>query len=289
MLATLQRLYPEWGVTAVRLVGEGLENWVYRAETGRYGPLAVRVPRERWYHNDNDQGLDSRALLRQEAALADLMGSHGIPVPAVVAVHFSDEVDFLASTFVEGDGSEPRAEAMGQVAAAIHSVPCSPTPVLVGMNGRSLEEVLAERIIRRAAVVERLAGVNLPMPGRAELRSLLTWPGTRHAVLHMDFRPANLLTRCGEVAAVVDWSNALLGDPALDLARTAEYGLLTGGFLDGYASGEPFAHVPPDVEGLYRLDTAIMLAVVFLSEAPDRQSAGRQVRRILALNADLWR
>ena len=45
--------------------------------------------------------------------------------------------------------------------------------------------------------------------------------------------------------------------------------------------------VPAEVELLYRLDTAIMLAVVFLSEAPDPVAAARQVARVSELCAAL--
>ena len=93
--------------------------------------------------------------------------------------------------------------------------------------------------------------------------------GARRALLHMDIRPANLLTKSGALRGVVDWSNALIGDPALELARIAEYGFLTREFLAGYDDQTPFAQVPAAAELLFRLDTAVMLAVVFLSEAPE--------------------
>lgn len=100
----------------------------------------------------------------------------------------------------------------------------------------------------------------------------------------MAFRPANLLSYQGELKAVVDWTNLLIGDPSLELARIAEYGLLDEGFLSGYGAPNPFGHLPPGVETLYRLDTAVMLAVVFLSEAPDAELAKRQIERVQALH-----
>jgi aminoglycoside phosphotransferase (APT) family kinase protein len=102
-------------------------------------------------------------------------------------------------------------------------------------------------------------------------------------LLHMDARPANLLTHKGHILGLVDWSNALIGDPALELARIAECGYLTPEFLQGYGVADPFAHLPKAVEVLYRLDTAIMLGVVFLSEAPNEALAQAQVTRIQAL------
>jgi aminoglycoside phosphotransferase (APT) family kinase protein len=103
----------------------------------------------------------------------------------------------------------------------------------------------------------------------------------------MDMRPANVLTRDGHIVAVIDWSNALIGDPALELARIAEYGYLDAEFYAGYGMTDGFAHVPRSVELLYRLDTAVMLAVVFLSESPDPQCAQSQGQRVIKLSAQL--
>jgi aminoglycoside phosphotransferase (APT) family kinase protein len=96
----------------------------------------------------------------------------------------------------------------------------------------------------------------------------------------MDMRPANLLTWRSEIKVVVDWTNALTGDPALELARIAEYGHLTDEFRAGYG---PVTNTPRDLELLYRLDTAVMLAVVFLSEAPNAELGARQVARTVQL------
>jgi len=103
----------------------------------------------------------------------------------------------------------------------------------------------------------------------------------------MDARQANLLTRAGAVVGIVDWSNALIGDPELELARIAEYGALDSAFLEGYESPGPREMPPQQLELTYRLDAALMLAVVFLSEAPDPERARRQVARVLELRAAL--
>jgi aminoglycoside phosphotransferase (APT) family kinase protein len=128
--------------------------------------------------------------------------------------------------------------------------------------------------------VERLAGVRLALPEPDVLQALLERQTAASCVLHMDMRPANLLTWRSEIKAVVDWTNALTGDPALELARIAEYGHLTDEFRAGYGAA---AAVPKPVELLYRLDTAVMLAVVFLSEAPNAELGARQVARTVQL------
>lgn len=291
LLAKLQQIfrrsYPDWQVTGLAPLGSGLEFVVYRAESAAFGPIAIRVPRQRWFQNDNDQHLDSRSLLQQEMVLARHLGTHGIPTAAVHALHLSDDLDFLISARIEHDGSPALPEEMGRLAAAVHRAPAPPDLHLVAMNRPTLAATLAERITRRMAVVERLSGLNLPLPPAPELERLLHFPAARSAILHMDLYAPNMLCRKGHILALVDWTNALMGDPALDLARTAEYGHLSAEFLAGYGTTAPFAHVPPVVERLYRMDTAIMLAVVFLSEAPNAEHARHQVARVQELHAAL--
>jgi hypothetical protein len=71
-----------------------------------------------------------------------------------------------------------------------------------------------------------------------------------------------------------------VGDPALELARIAEYARLPENAIDldefrhGYASVRPVPDRREECWSVYHLDTAIMLAVVFTREAPQR--AGRQ-------------
>ena len=45
-------------------------------------------------------------------------------------------------------------------------------------------------------------------------------PNTSACLLHFDFHPGNLLFDDGDLAAVIDWTNAIVGDPRLDLGRT---------------------------------------------------------------------
>jgi hypothetical protein len=77
------------------------------------------------------------------------------------------------------------------------------------------------------------------------------------------------------IAALLDWSNALCGDPVLELARLEEYARMPENGIDPDAvrAGYAAVHELPDLNTptalLYRLDAAVMLALVFLSEAPD--------------------
>ncbi len=67
----LAREYPEWGSGALSVAGAGLNFLVCRAETARFGALALRTPWVATLVNDTDGVLDARRLLRQETALAE--------------------------------------------------------------------------------------------------------------------------------------------------------------------------------------------------------------------------
>ena len=118
-----------------------------------------------------------------------------------------------------------------------------------------------------------------PVAQRAALLAADPCPCRR--LLHMDLRPANVLVQCGRPVAILDWSNALVGDPALDLARAAEYGVLTPAALAAYGDPGGFALVPSTPrQVIYRLDTAVMLSHVFLDGAPDPEKARYYTDRV---------
>lgn len=279
--------YPEWRASGLRVAGAGLSFLVCRADTAAFGPVAIRAP---WYNHfvsDNDDGIAARQLLAQEAAIASHVGAHGIPVPAVHALHLGDDgCDFMVSEFIEQDRSRPDAASFGSLMRTIHTCP-PPTTPLVEQTDRPFGETIARRIDRRAIVFARLTGRPLDLPPVAELAATLAQGASRRSLLHMDARPENLFVRGGRIVAIADWANALVGDPALELARMEEWGHLGDEVLAGYGESRPFAALPPAVEVLYRLDAVLVLAIVFLSEAPAPAQAAPLVRRALSLAARL--
>lgn len=275
-------------VTNLRLVASGMEFVVCRGDSPGYGPLAFRVPWERHFANDNDESIDARDLLRQEAHLASHARGFGIPTPEVRHLHLGDDgFDFLVSEFMVHDGSVPDRREFGQLMRAIHDCPVPDiTPVMQG--GREIVDVITERLLRRSRVIEKIAGVDLALPDTDAIRGSLEQSTGRASLLHMNARPENLLTRRNGIMGIVDWSNALVGSPALDLARIEEYGHLDSDFQDGYGANEAI-DVPSSQRLLYKLDTAVMLAVVFLSEAPNSERAKPQIERVVNLYGEFRR
>jgi len=283
VLAAVRARWPEWEVDALAPVGAGLEFTVYRAVAVGHGEVAIRVPHARWISNANDPMIDARDLLAQEWAILTALHARGLPVPAPIACATGageDGLDLLVTAFVGSDGTEPDPREAGALLAALHALE-PPVARTVVQFDRPLAALLAERTARRVGVAASLTGEAIDGPSVERLETAIGTPAPT-SLLHLDFRPANLLCRDGRIAAVIDWSNALVGDPALELARVAESGLLDDAFIGGYGR-DPFAGVPRDRELAYRLDTAAMLAVVFLSEAPDPALARHHVERVVEL------
>lgn len=283
---TLHEARPEWAVHDLRHLGSGLSFEVLRAESCALGPVVIRTASHRVLDNDNDLMIDTRDLLRQEALLAGHLRRHGVPTPVVHWLHLGSDGDFLLSEFVASDSTAPAMREVGRLAALIHAAPV-PDVHLAEQGLLDVEDLIVTRLRRRFSRMQARASVSAELPPDAELRALLRWPAARRALLHMDLRAANLLCHEGHVQAVVDWANAVVGDPALELARIAEYGEVDADFLLGYEEIASLAPPPEPVETLYRLDTAVMLANVFLSESPAEDLARRQVHRVRELLARL--
>lgn len=284
--AVLDDRYPSWAVGPLTPVGAGLDAAVFRAPTAAFGEVAIRVPWARWISNDNDRALDARALLAKEELLANHLHAHGVPTPRAFALHRGDDdLDFLVSAYVPDDDSAEDPAALGAVVRAIHAAPVEPA-IAAALADGPLADTIATRLVERLAVVGRLAGAPVAAPPVDALRAALAGARYQPCVLHMDVRRTNIRTAAGAIRAIFDWSNALLGDPALELARAAEYGVRPAAFDAGYG---PLPPVSALVDTIYRLDTAVMLAVVFLSEDPDPAAAVRQVARVHALLGALER
>ncbi|HWO26308.1 MAG TPA: phosphotransferase [Kofleriaceae bacterium] len=283
----LARRRGEWAFGEVVLAGEGLECFVFRGTSPRLGDVAIKVPRCAVFENDNDLSVPAGALLRQEAEYAQHLREHGLAAPEVLALEVGDAAPaYLIQRYIEHDGGEPDPGELGRLIAAIHRLPLPPgRPVAQGAG--AVEGVIAERLARRARVVERIAGVAVPLPDRRALEAALALAGRPHRLLHMDARAANVLTEGGTIRAIIDWSNALIGDPYLELARIAEYGLAGAAFRAAYDA--PVAPPAPVLDCIYHLDVAVMLAVVFLSELPDPVRGPRQIERVLTLSRELER
>lgn len=284
------------GLVDVRLAGDGLEFTVYRAKSPRYsgigGDVILRVPKCNIYSNVNDPHLSGKELLQQELAIYSLLESSTVPVPRPYELlEVGGKVAMLAQ-YIESDGSPPSPEALGRGLAQLHLVSLPTGLTTVACEGCDVLTVLPRRIIHRLAEFRKFD----PQPhsqlpdtlSEDVLRSSIT--GLKRfspSLLHMDWRPANLRTRGGEVAAVFDFSNALVGPPAVEIFRVLELLDPDPAFLRSYAVLTPVPDVSLAEELCLRLDAAVMIALVFLSEAPDAQLAATRALRVRELYLEL--
>jgi aminoglycoside phosphotransferase (APT) family kinase protein len=281
LIEVLRQEYGQLGITGLRHIGEGMDAKVYRAYSPGLGPVAIKMPHSRWVSSGNEPRLDTRTLLRQEWQLSKHLRAHDLPTPEVFLLHADDAgVDFIISEFIESDGSGlPDAE-FGRLIRAIHDLPVPAIDLVASKPSADSDEVLAERITQRLKKLTAITGLPAGIPDiRAALSADRSAGGPR-SLLHMDMRPANILVRSRRPVAVLDWSNALVGDAALDLARAAEYGSLTTAALAAYGNCGTFSMTPRTPRQIvYRLDTAVMLSHVFLNGAPDQAKARHYIER----------
>lgn len=153
-----------------------------------------------------------------EFRLLNFLRAAGLPVPWPWYAAPSGEIfpgPVLVTEFVEGQadltptGGISRAVQSAQFLSQLHALRGAEAELpflrpLRGLGERPavLDETLSEGQIRD--VLEPL----WPPPSR-----------NAPAVLHGDFWPGNVLWRAGQLAAVIDWEDAALGDPLADLAN----------------------------------------------------------------------
>jgi aminoglycoside phosphotransferase (APT) family kinase protein len=285
---TLRDRYGHLAITGLREIGHGLDARVYRGESASLGPVAVRVPHARWLNSGNETQLDTRLQLRQDFDLSRHLRAHGLPVPEVFVLHTdSTGTDFTIAQYVESDDSELPDGEFGRLIRAIHEIPAPPLDLVCMESRDDADQVLAERIGDRLKNLAAVTGLDVRCPDIRAVLAADQGDGLPRRLLHMDLRPENILVRAGRPVAILDWSNALIGDPALDLARAAEYGSLTPAALAAYGDPGGFTMSPLTAlsprQAVYRLDTAVMLSHVFLDSAPDQAKARHYIERTKTL------
>jgi hypothetical protein len=269
-------------VKGIRQIGVGNEFYILYADLPE-GPAVIKIPKDKIFSNVNDAHIDSRVLLDQEFALmrhAKAEGIEQIPKP----IHDIEVEGFgaLIMSFVASDDSRPDEFELGKLLASIHSIKI-PEFELSAQEGHELPELIADRLHKRWKELKYFVSQLPDLPERDSILQGLESIRQTKRLLHMDFRQANFRMNDGKVVALLDWSNALIGHPALELARVAETGEVGPECIKGYSSIRDISKISPIAETIFRLDTATMLALVFLSENPDPERAPIAIKRVLEL------
>lgn len=164
------------------------------------GEWIVRLPRRE----------EVRESIRREVGLlAELGPSLPVPVPGVEAFRDTDEGAYVAYRKLPGkplrDPSPSVATELGRFLAALHGFrPSVELPPQQEYVERFVREVLPLLDANERARAERM------FAGRVR--------GPEPVLLHGDLGPAHILHDGTGVTGVIDWSDACLGDPALDFA-----------------------------------------------------------------------
>ena len=195
-------------IFALRLAG-GPPGWT--------GPLILRLQGD---HQDPRRSLREQAA---QNAVADL----GYPTPRVLDACADPGVLGGGFLVMERAAGRPMldaqrtgvARALVELQSRLHDLPAEPFLRAVDtVGGRALSTFdglfahLAARAGRRAH-----DGLRAPMDWLLAHRPA---EPARPAICHGDFHPQNVLMSAGAVTAVLDWPNAIVADPAYDIAAT---------------------------------------------------------------------
>lgn len=210
-------------------IGDGHSNLTYRID-GAARPLVLRRPPPPPVPKGSND-------VKREAHILTALAGSGVPLPEMVAVADAGEVldvPFSLMGLIEGEVvSEimpPRfdrpdlAHAMGfalvDVLAALHKVDWRG----VGLGNLGRPEGFNARHLARISTLVRDAGGGALL---SEFAALHDWldsncpPESGAALIHNDCRIGNVMWAAGDspqIAAVLDWELATIGDPLLDIA-----------------------------------------------------------------------
>jgi aminoglycoside phosphotransferase (APT) family kinase protein len=173
-------------------------------------------------HGENDLQRDPD-IAQHEFELLQVLSQHGIPVAPPVFVDKTGDLygqPVIVVEFVEGETrtsadpvpSDQSIQEMAYWLARIHRLDLTAFDLsfLIARDYRS-----EDRLARKpddSGLVEVIRSALLdagPEPS-----------GNSPALLHGDYWPGNLLWNGDQIVAIIDWEDALIDDPIIDLART---------------------------------------------------------------------
>lgn len=221
----------------------GFESVIYRfqleaAPTEFSGPLILRLLRR----------LDDPERAAREAVVQNTVLRLGFPAPRVMLYMRSAEelgAPFLIMERAPGHTLTPEFEGLGRgrswrellllivrmprmagaaistlarTQADLHRLPGSEVLNAFALEGLSTAPLTLEG---------RLDSLIRQAEGFPDLRRVVTWliehrppEPERRVICHCDFQPFNVLVADGKVTAVLDWANAAVGDPTMDVAAS---------------------------------------------------------------------
>ncbi|MBY0121978.1 phosphotransferase family protein [Bacillus sp. S/N-304-OC-R1] len=272
----------DWAIDEISFFANGVINAVFLVKEKNLGRLAVRIP---WRSEEQMMDKESSAILslKKEAALSEHCFKHHLPVPKVHKLYLSENINFLVSDFIDGDDKEISSFAIGELTSQLHHIPIDGLSI-IGQDGRSLPSIISKRITSRAGTLGGLMKQDFLIPSTEELERVLNSSQINDCLLHLDIRHPNLIGKQGHIKAIVDWDNAFIGNPIMELMRISEsQELHVEEFLKGYRDLSILERTDGLIQNIYRLDTALMLAILFTTFVPDSLKREYYVNRVQML------
>jgi aminoglycoside phosphotransferase (APT) family kinase protein len=163
-------------------------------------------------------------IAQDEFRLLQFLQAVGVPAPVPYLADSSDEIfesPYIVVSYMEGKPEFAPADLpnlLAQMAAQLarlHQI--DGLQVALSFLPRQ-EKVIADWLQRRPATVD-------DSMSERRIRDTLAavWPlpqRNRSVLLHGDFWPGNLLWQAEQLAGIIDWEDATVGDPLVDLGKT---------------------------------------------------------------------
>lgn len=210
--ALLRTAAPQWADLPLSLFAEGWDNAMWRLGAD----LVVRLPR---------RALAVPLITNEQRALPEIgpaLAALGIrtPIPVLAGapndvfprpwsvIPWIDGANALASSRVENSSWAPR---LAEALRALHA-PAPDDAAINPVRGRELAT-------RDGAMRPRLDALSTRSALRdAWAAGLAATPSVERVWIHGDLHPGNILVHAGSLAALIDFGDVTVGDPAYDLA-----------------------------------------------------------------------
>ena len=273
---------------AYQRIASGLESEIY-AMVVNGEKHVVKLPIVTVASNANDAHLDYREIYRQEWEILQVLSQSvsSVPCPRPVYLGSGGQFPFLVMAFLDNDDGPVAEDDALSVLHRLHTIRYPADTTLAHASHHWVGDCLASRIVSRLTRLHAWAEVGYTWATEDLLREWMHEDRNGHALLHMDFRRANILTRQRRIVGLIDWSNALIGSPLIELARIAVYGEFSEDFVARYLAVTPAVRYYRRPYQIYRLDSIVMLCLVFCSEAPNETMAQRMLGTLRALEREL--
>jgi aminoglycoside phosphotransferase (APT) family kinase protein len=184
---------------------------------GHNGQIQKLIVRQ---HGEADRSANPR-IAADEFNLLRILEAHGLSAPKPYFVDLSDEIfptPYIVIEYIEGETVFAPADVdsfIRQVAVTLARIHTVATPNRSSVFLPNIESIYSAKLRQRPALLDDSISEGR-MREFLEMASPLQ-PQNPQVLLHGDYWPGNLLWKDGQLAGVIDWEDAKIGDALSDL------------------------------------------------------------------------